>query len=314
MKNIASVDLNLLVAFDAMMRERNVTRAAARIGLAQPSMSNALSRLRALFDDELFVRTPGGMRPTPRAEKIGVEVSAALEAVDRAVNDDARFDPATARFTVRLATTDYVEYVVLPEVIRQLREKAPHCHLLVGPFGREVVPTQLDRGDIDLAIGRPESIAKRHRGTVLFHEDFICIAREGHPAIGADLDLDTFLALPHALVSQRGDGVGVVDAVLAEQGLKRSVVYSAASFVTLPFVVSDSDLIAVVPRRLAEQASKAVPLEMRPVPIALPGFDLSMIWDKGTDGAPAHRWLRELVIDTVGGVPRGRSRSRRNGL
>jgi DNA-binding transcriptional LysR family regulator len=298
MKNLASIDLNLLTAFDALMREQHVSRAAARIGLAQPSMSNALSRLRLLFDDELFVRKPSGMRPTPRAEEIGHHVVAALEAVGRAVNADRAFDPASTRFTVRLAASDYVEYVLLPVMIPRLRELSPGCSLHVTPFDRDQIARQLDNGDIDLAIGRTGAVPKRHCSTMLFHEDFVCIARAGHPSIAATLDLDRFLLLPHALVSKRGDGVGVVDAVLAESGRKRQVALSTASFVGLPFLVSTTDLVAVIPRRLAEQARKVAEIRIYPVPVDVGGFDLNMIWDRGTDAASTHRWFRRLLSET----------------
>lgn len=296
--NVASIDLNLLIAFDALMRERNVTRAAARIGLAQPSMSNALSRLRALFGDELFVRTPSGMRPTARAEEIATYVSAALDAVDLAVNAGREFDPVSASFTIRLAANDYVDFVWLPEIMARLRRCAPRADLRVLPYRREVLSGQLDRGDIDMAIGRLDTIAKRHMAMRLCGEEFVCIARKDHPSIGAHLDLETFLALPQALISQRGDSVGVVDAALAEKGQTRRVALTAASFVGLPFIVGSSDLIAVVPRRLAERAERTAGIEIHPAPIAISDFDLTLVWDRGTDIVPAQRWFRTLLRET----------------
>ncbi len=299
MKNITGVDLNLLVAFDALMRERHVTRAAGHIGLAQPSMSNALTRLRALFDDELFVRTPQGMIPTEAAERIAPHVAAALEAAERAINDQATFDPAKAEFTIHLATTDYVEFVFLPSIMRRLNSQAPGALLRITPFDRKALGVSLDSAAIDLAIGVPGELAKRHMAQALFKESFVCISRKDHPGIRGDLDLATFVDLPHALASPRGDGIGVVDGALAEQGLSRRVVVSSASFIGLPFLIAESDLIAVTARRLAEQVAQHVEIDIHPVPVELTGFTLAMVWGKATDASPQHRWFRQFTDEII---------------
>ena len=162
MKNIAGVDLNLMTAFEAMMLEGNVTRAAARIGLAQPSMSNALGRLRVLFDDQLFVRTPVGMHPTEKARAIAPLVSTALAALRSAINDAGIFDPVSSALTIRIATTDYGEFIVLPKVMQILRSAAPNMTLISVPFSRAAIADQLSRGDVDLAFNQEHngSLAK----------------------------------------------------------------------------------------------------------------------------------------------------------
>ena len=203
------------------MLEGNVTRAAARIGLAQSSMSNALARLRLLFDDQLFARTPVGMHPTEKARAIAPLISSALAALRSAINDAGVFEPASSTLTIRLATSDYGEFIVLPKVMMTLRETAPNMKLISVPFSRSDVVTQMARGDIDIAFNVMPRFPSRIRWEPLLTDQFVCIARSDHPAITGALDLKTFLGLQQALVAPRGTPNGAVDRALAAIGEKR---------------------------------------------------------------------------------------------
>lgn len=299
MKNISAVDLNLMTAFEAMMLDGNVTRAAARIGLAQPSMSNALARLRLLFDDQLFVRTPAGMHPTEKARAIAPHVSLALASLRSAINEAGAFDPATSTMTIRIATSDYGEFIILPQVVQALRAAAPHMTLISIPFSRSEIAEQFARGDVDLAMNVLPRLPSRFRRDVLMKERFVCIARADHPEISGDLDLATFLRLQHALVAPRGTPYGAVDRALAMIGEKRQVVMSVGSFLSLPFLIADSDLIAVIGERVAQRLGPLVGLRMYPAPVPLDGFTMSMAWDVATDKDAGHGWFRNLMRSAV---------------
>jgi DNA-binding transcriptional LysR family regulator len=299
MKNIAGVDLNLMTAFEAMMLDGNVTRAAARIGLAQSSMSNALARLRLLFDDQLFVRTPVGMHPTEKARAIAPLVSSALTALRKAINDAGDFDPATSALTVKIATSDYGEFLVLPKVMQVLRRDAPNMTLVSLPISRSDVANQLDRGDVDIAFNVLPRFPSRIRQEAIMEERFVCIARTDHPDIPNELDLSTFLRLQHALVAPRGTPIGAVDRALAAIGEKRQVVMSVANFISLPFLIAQSDMIAVVAERVAQRLEALIGLTLYPVPIALNGFTMSMAWSAGNEGDAGHKWFRDVMRGAV---------------
>jgi DNA-binding transcriptional LysR family regulator len=299
MKNIAGVDLNLMTAFEAMMLEGNVTRAAARIGLAQSSMSNALARLRILFDDQLFARTPVGMHPTEKARAIAPLVSSALAALRSAINDAGVFEPATSTLTMRIATSDYGEFIVLPKVMKALRATAPNMTLISVPFSRTEVPGQLARGDIDIAFNVLSRVPTRIRREALLTDQFVCIARADHPAIKDELDLKTFLGLKQALVAPRGTPSGAVDLALEAIGKKRDVVMSVSNFISLPFLIAESDMIAVVGKRVAQRLEGLIGLNVYPVPIAVDGFTMSMAWDVATDQDAGHNWFRDIMRKAV---------------
>ncbi|MEM1375213.1 MAG: LysR family transcriptional regulator [Pseudomonadota bacterium] len=299
MKNVRNTDLNLLVAFDALMSERNVTEAGKRIGLAQPSMSNALTRLRALFDDELFVRTPNGMTPTQIALDAAEHVRAAIVAAEEAINAGTTFDPQIHEGEIVLLTHDLIELTVLPELVRTLEREAPRMHLRTRPLVGEAFAEDLDAGHADLALCGARSIPKRFRYQVLCDEPFAGIARLNHPIFDAPITLEAFIAAKHALLSHRSDGRGIVDRVLASKGLSREVVVSVSNFATLPPMVVETNLVAVLPRRLAAKADKELPVRMFELPFDVPTVQSKLIWGRGADRSPMSSWFRNLVADAV---------------
>lgn len=301
--NLAAIDLNLLVAFEALMEERHVTRAGQRIGLAQPSMSNALTRLRALFADELFVRTASGMRPTARAFALAQPVGEALGRIRGMLDLEPPFEPATARHRFTIAVTDYGDLVMVPEIVRAARREAPGVDLAIRPILRaEDSLASVQRGEIDALMGGhlPDaSWMVRHR---LFDERFVAIRDAGLAGPDAHLPAEDYVRLPHALFSSAGgDGVpGAVDAILAEAGLRRRIAITVPHVVAVPFAIAGTDLVATMAERIARRFAAAAGVAISPVPFAVPGFAVDLVYARRAMSSPAMRWFAELIVRTCG--------------
>ena len=288
------MDLNLLRALDALLDERSVTRAAQRLSLTQPAVSGMLTRLRDAFDDPLFVRTQRGITPTLRALALAGPVKQILGGVDALLRPQA-FDPASADMALTLAATDYALQVVVAPFLAQLRRQAPHMRVAVLPAQNPRLHEQLERGDVHLALVTPEGTPGDLHARTLFDEHYVCVMRAGHPAASSSrLSLARLCALDHALVSYEGGGFsGVTDQALEAIGRSRRVVLSVTSFLVLPRILRESDLMAVVPSRLvAREKGLAV---FRP-PLDIPGFRKNAAWHARTHRDAGHRWARELLF------------------
>jgi len=246
--DLHGIDLNLLVAFDALMAERSVTRAGARIGRTQPAMSAAMSRLRSLLRDELFVRGPKGLQPTPRALDLAEPLGRALADIQRTLEFTQAFDPRTSAATFNLGLSEHPTFVLLPHLVERLQEAAPAITLRVRSFtARDEAVTMLDAGSVDLTVSVPPTTATgRVLTRPLFDEQFVCIVRSGHAAARAPLDIETFLGLSHLLVSPEGDRFGSVDAALAKQGLKRRLAVTLPHMHAVPALIARSNMISTV--------------------------------------------------------------------
>lgn len=295
MQTLRQLDLNLLKALDALLDERNVTRAAARLNLTQPAMSGMLTRLRESFDDPLLVRVQRGVAPTPRALALAAPVKQVLADI-AGLLQPAAFDPASAQMTVSIAATDYaLKAIALPYLVA-LRPLAPSVRVALLPLVNEQLQGQLEQGTVDLALGTPESTAPELHTRTLFDERYVCVMRSGHPAAQPALSLDRFCALDHALVSYAGGSFeGVTDEALARLGRQRRVMLSLKSFLLLPDILRASDLVAVVPRRLVADLDGLVLCEP---PLAIPGFTKVLAWHERTHRDPGQRWLRALLVQT----------------
>jgi LysR family transcriptional regulator, mexEF-oprN operon transcriptional activator len=295
MTDLRLFDLNLLIAFDALMAERNVTRAAHRVGIGQPAMSYALSRLRELFGDDLLVRTASAMQPTTRALELAGPVSRILSDIRASVLSDRAFHPEFAETVFRVGASDHAEVAVLSFILAALQSSAPKIRLVVVPVNRDQVGTMLESGAIDLAVGYYPEHAGAQQREVLFHEEFVCLFDAKACGIKPPLKLKAYLALPHILMSLRGDLAGSADALLARDGAERFVFMATPHFLTIPFMLHGFRAVAAVPRRLAETCADVAGLAVSPMPIALEGFDISMIWHTRTETDPAQRWFRDLI-------------------
>lgn len=294
--DIRNLDLNLLKTLDALLDERSVTRAAARLSLTQPAVSGMLTRLREAFSDPLFIRAPHGMVPTLRAQALASPVKQLLTDAE-ALLQPAVFEPLNADFTWTIAATDYALKAVIVPFIAALKPLAPGIRVRIIPESPATLFAQTERGEVDIALLTPHSTPPDLHSRALYQEEYVCLMRADHPQAAAPLTLDLFCELEHVLVSWQGDSFrGVTDDALAALGRSRRVGLSVSSFLVLPEVLAVSDMIAVVPRRLARMAAG---MKIVPPPLPVPGFTKSMAWHERSHRDPAQQWLRELLHQTV---------------
>lgn len=299
--NISSTNLNLFVAFDALLEERNVTRAARRLGLTQSAVSNALRQLRVVFDDPLFIRRAQGVEPTARALAVAEPIRRGLLAFGSALAP-AIFDPKTAERTFALATSDYVELVLLPPLLRRLAVEAPKVRIDVLPWGLHEVPPALARGEADLMLGYYAKLPPGHREEPLFHEEYVGIVRRGHPTVSSRPSLRAWASVPHVLVSQQRAAsaqVTGIDRALAAKGLTRKVGVRVSHFLIVPSIVARTDMVASLSKRIAEPQAKALRLVTFRPPLALPKSTVGQVWHDSVDADPGHAWLRRVVREVA---------------
>lgn len=294
--DLHGIDLNLLVAFDALMAERHVTRAGARIGRTQPAMSAALARLRALLKDELFVRGAKGLQPTPRALDLAEPLSRALAQIQQSLSFTQTFAPASSTASFALALTEHPAYVLLPRLLATLQKKAPGITLKVhGYTARDDAIDMLDAGEVDMAIGVPPAPAGRILLRPLFEESFVCILRKDHPAARGKLDLRRFLQLTHLLVSPENDRFGLVDAALAKLGHRRRLGLTLPQMYAAPALIAQSDMIATVMTGVATASGHAAALKLLPPPLEIAPVRFTLAWHRRNDAHPAQAWLRDVI-------------------
>jgi DNA-binding transcriptional LysR family regulator len=303
--HLSSVDLNLLVALDALLAERSVTRAAARVGITQSAMSHTLARLRAQFRDEILVRGAGGMVPTTRAAVLGEAVGKALADIARALSPPRPFDPRTAEARVTIGTSDYAELVLLPKLFKRLTDEAPGIDLRVLPVDVDLA-TPLSSGALDIVIAPlredeagPGILARR-----LFDESFVCVVRRGHPLERQRLTVARFAAASHALIAPRGNEGGFVDEALAKLGHKRRVAVAVPHFLIAPHLVASSDVILTLAERVARVLAEPLGLAVLAPPkeLALRSFTMSAIWHERTRADPALSWVRGVLAEVANTV------------
>lgn len=292
------IDLNLLVALQALLQARHVTRAAEQLGITQPAMSAALARLRKLFDDPLLVRGAKGLVLTPRADELLAQLAQIMSGVGQMMAPPTQFDPASSTRTFSLLGTDLIEFSLLPPLLQQLAQTAPSVRIwLKGPDFKQL-EALLESAEVDLAIGycprAPDSLITR----ALRQEPFVCIARHGHPALrDSGLSLDIYTRLQHAQALPRGSTMyaSAIDTTLAAMGLARPVRVWQPGFLAIAEVVAQTDLISTVPARVAAQAAAHLPITVYPVPFELPPTDIALYWHPRQQQDAGHQWLRQQV-------------------
>jgi len=295
MNNLRNVDLNLLVTLEALLTEQNVTRAAQRLHLSQPSVSVQLRKLRRMFADPLLSPAPGGMVPTTRARALLQPLRAALADMRRVLEPQRSFDPATAQMTWQVAAADYGEYAVLTPLIAHLRTVAPGVRISIRDTGHARMIKQLESGTLDIGFLAMDVVPERLHHRVLFKEHYVLVARKAHPALKRQLTLHALCQLDHVVVSPEGGGFrGITDTVLESRGRKRRVVLSVPHFLFVPEIVARTDLVALLPSRLLKDCTDR--LRLCAPPLDIPGYDMAMIWHERSSLDPAHTWLREQAI------------------
>ena len=302
--DLYGIDLNLLVAFDALIAERSVTKAGKRIGRTQPAMSAALSRLRALFDDQLFVRGKDGLQPTPRAVELAEPLGRALAEIGRTLGYAQSFKPAETQVTFNIAMQEHAAHKLLERLVGYIQRRAPAARLNVRAFtARDEAIRLLDTGEMDVAVGVPPSSAPGRIFTErLFEEPFVCVVRKGHPTAGPSINRKTFLALDHLLISPEGDRFGHTDTLLAQYGLKRSLALTLSQMYLAPQIIARSDLIAILMLGVVEVSGWTDRLTIMEPPFALEPCAYVMSWHRRNDEYPAQRWLRACVRSVSGGA------------
>lgn len=291
------LDLNLLSVFQAIYQTRNVTLAARRYSITQPAMSNALARLRELFDDPLFVPGPQGMRPTPYAEQLAVPIERALREVEQALELSKHFDPATSDREFRVHLTDFAQAAFLPELLARLGELAPRVALKIEALAADAVAPALDEGRLDFACGRlPKTVGRDITRSVLFNDRYVVLMREAHPWAGKPLSRKAFVAFGHALACTSGHQA--IEDMLVK--MEARIALRLPSFLVVPRIVEASDLMVVIPARLAEQCIATGPFCMAELPIAMPTFDIHLFWSESRAADPAHAWMRRLLQQLFG--------------
>lgn len=293
--NLARLDLNLFVAFDALAKEGSVTRAAATVGLGQSAMSHALGRLRQAFDDELFVRTPTGMKPTPKAAALTEPIRTALARIEAIIAPPAAFDPATAERQFSIGLPDSTEVLLVPRLLAHLRAVAPGVRLLIRNVDRLRILQDLDDGRIDLGIGLFEEGETHHKRRLLHKDNYLCIFNPALVGVESPISLEDYVRWPHVLTSLVESAHGVVDVALAKVGLTRAIALTSPRFTAVPFVVREAPVIATMHSRVARFFAGSMGLAVSPAPVELPDFAISMIWHASFDDDPANRWLRETI-------------------
>ncbi|WP_424814722.1 LysR family transcriptional regulator [Roseococcus sp. YIM B11640] len=296
MTELSQLDLNLLRVFDAVARERHVTRAAERLNLTQPAVSNALARLRVALGDELFLRRQGGVELTALAAALAEPVAEALDRLSEAISVRAPFEPATAQRVFTVALSEYAEAVLVPRVLERMAREAPGCLLAISHADRTNAEALLERGDAQLAIavlGEPSALYTRVR---MLPEAFMTLMRPDHPLAKGELDLARFTSVPHLLHSPNGSRDGAIDRVLAEQGMARRLGAVVAHLSAVPEILARTEMIITLSARLAEQMAESHRLVTREPPVEVRHTRLSMIFHRRFEADPGHAWLRRMFI------------------
>jgi DNA-binding transcriptional LysR family regulator len=308
---IAGLDLNLLIAFESLLDERHVGRAASRVGLSQPAFSNAISRLRVRLDDPLFVRTSRGMVPTPRAEQLSGPVRAALSLLRDTLEAPRAFDPETSTQRFRVGLSDNVELLLAPLLARSMRpgKLQLQTRRLEAMFA--IPESELRSGSLDLAIGYFQDARTLAPGFImetLFEEPNVVIARRGHPAFQRRLTLERLMRLDHAAIIYRNEPWGLIDRELAARGLRRRLRLALPHCLSVLHAVASSDLVACVQQSVATAFGPPLGIVSYPEPIGLPPFALRMTWHEQRNSDPAQIWLRTLVQRGLCTAPATRSK------
>lgn len=297
MFNFKQVDLNLLLTLDVLLSELNVTRAGKRLNLSQSAVSVHLAKLRDVFGDPLLLPGPRGMRPTARADELRAPLRQALQALEQAVSPSDPFTPMLATQTWRIAASDYAESTIILPALSGLRLAAPETRLAIIQVIPSRLAKQAEQGDIDLAFHTLEEAPLDLHSRRLFTERYVLAGRIGHPHLQGELSISQFCKLNYVVVSPDGGGFfGVTDNVLASLGLHRRVVLSVPHFLFMMSVLVTTDLVAMLPARLARNYPGLVAVEP---PVEIPGYEMTMLWHERCHRDPAHIWLREHIIGSV---------------
>jgi DNA-binding transcriptional LysR family regulator len=300
---LSDIDLNQLVLFQQLMVERRVSKVAENLGLTQPAVSNTLAKLRRQFGDDLFVRTPAGMMPTPFAEALAEPIGYALGMIHSGLNQHSRFDPASVKRSVTIGMTDIGEIVFLPRLVERLRQEAPGVSLSTVRTTATSLRDDMESGKVDLAIGPLPQLKAGFFQRRLFRQRYVCLFRQGHKLDRQRLTLADFKAAEHLVIVSAGTGHGKVDDLIRRAGVDRTVRLTIPHFVSVGHLLRRTDMVATVTERLAESLAEPFGLAFRPHPVDLPAVAINVFWHAKFHRSPAHQWLRGLIFELFGEDP-----------
>ncbi|MCM5680038.1 LysR family transcriptional regulator [Schlegelella sp. S2-27] len=307
------LDLNLLVVFNHLLAERSVSRVAEKLGVSQPAVSNSLAKLRKQFADELFLRTPRGMEPTPFADQLAGSVGYALAMIQSGINLRTNFDPTTAERSFTIGMTDVGEIYFLPTLIERLRHEAPGVTLSTVRNTAVNLRDELESGKVDLAVGLLPQLKAGFFQRRLFAQPYVCVMRRGHRLAKRRISLAEFSAAEHLMVVAAGTGHGKVDELMKRGGVARNVRLTVPHYVSVGHILQGSDMIATVPDRLATRLLEPFDLVKVPHPAKLPDVSINMFWHAKYHRSPVNRWLRDLVFELFADTTRTSARQKRAG-
>lgn len=294
--DLRSLDLNLLLVFDAVYRERSISKAAVALHLSQPAVSNALARLRSRLDDPLFERHAQGVSPTPRAKSLVEPIRQALAILERGLSVDDPFDFAHSDREFVIAVEDYGETIILPRFVDWLAHAAPQVRLNIRPEPSSLLSSELRDGTVDLALDFFPMRQEGFESHCVLTEGLITLSRHDHPGVGEQLDLNSFLELRHVTVAPRTRTIPMIDLALSKRGLKRTISVIVPHFMSMPVMVQHSDMICTLPKRMARLYADHFHLRAHAVPLRVPEFPVYMIWHGAHENDAGHRWLRQHLI------------------
>lgn len=289
--NLNNVDLNLFLVFNAIYNERNLTKAASILCITQPAVSNALKRFRAVVNDQLFIRTPTGMTPTPVAESMIAQVQQGIQLLGLSITSNQSFNPKTAVKNFVFSMNDMVEIALLPELMSLLTQHAPKASLETIQVKRTNIEKELTSGELDFAIDIPHVASPQLKQMVLTKDRYVCVAREDHPLVGESITLEHYLSLGHIHISSRRRGLGFVDMALQKMGVYRNIQMRVQHYWALPKLLANTNLLSVMPATMA----KSLKLKIIELPFAIEPIEWRLYWHKSADLDPANKWMRELI-------------------
>lgn len=295
--NLRALDLNLLLIFDVIYIERSISRAAIKLHLSQPTVSNALARLRERLEDPLFERGSQGMLPTPRAKALAEPIRHALDVLERGLRGDDTFDFSHSDREFVIAVEDYGETIILPRFIDWLAKVAPGIRIKIRPESSAMLKSELRDGEVDLALDYFVLRQPGYSSACVLTETLLSLSRRDHPTVGERLSLETYLALRHVVLAPRTSAMPMIDLALSKRGLQREIAVTVPHFLSMPVIVQNSDMICTLPRRMAHLYEDHFCLKSHSVPLRIPKFPVYLIWHESLQGDSGHQWFRKHLIE-----------------
>lgn len=297
MLNLRDIDLNLLVVFHELYKERRVAAVAESLGLTQPAVSNALSRLRRMMGDELFLRTGRGMEPTPYATQLAEPIAQALATIRDTLERQLEFDPAASVRKFTIAMTDLGEIHFLPRLMHRLADIAPGVTISTVRNTSVVLSDELESGRVDIAFGLLPQLKAGFFQRLLFRQRYVCLFRKGHPLDKGSMTLEEFESAQHVVVVAAGTGHATVNDAIERRAVRRNVRLSVPHFVALGHILASTDLVATVPERYVRESMGPFRLTYLPLPVPVPEFDVNLFWHARFHKEPGNQWLRSLMAE-----------------